>query len=62
MEGNTHLRVDVEDFAGVKKYAIYDVFKVAGASDKYRLTIDGYSGTAGEKINHVVCTYIFRKF
>ncbi|XP_035708153.1 angiopoietin-related protein 4-like [Folsomia candida] len=47
LEGYTQLRVDLEDWEG-KKYAMYDVFRVADAQEKYNLTVDGYWGTAGE--------------
>ncbi|OXA46109.1 Angiopoietin-4 [Folsomia candida] len=48
VEGFTQLKMDLEDWDGVKRYAMYDVFKVAGAQDKYRLKIAGYTGTAGD--------------
>ena len=47
------LRVDLEDYDGVRKYAEYTTLSVADASDNYRLTIDGYQGTAGDSM--VVC-------
>ena len=47
------LRVDLEDYDGVRKYAEYTTFSVADANDNYRLTIDGYNGTAGDSM--VVC-------
>ena len=47
------LRVDLEDYDGVRNYAEYTTFSVADANDNYRLTIDGYNGTAGDSM--VVC-------
>ncbi|XP_060784182.1 uncharacterized protein fgl2b isoform X2 [Neoarius graeffei] len=52
------LRIELEDLDGTKEYAQYDHFHVANESQFYRLTIDGYSGTAGnamqysKKFNH----------
>ena len=40
------LRVDLEDYDGVRKYAEYTTFSAADADDNYRLTIAGYNGTA----------------
>ena len=45
---NMMLRVDLEDYDGVRKYAEYTTFSVADASDNYRLAIDGFRGTAGD--------------
>ena len=47
---NVTLRVDLEDFDGIKTYAEYTTFKVADEADKYRLLIGEYSGTAGESM------------
>ncbi|XP_078684952.1 uncharacterized protein LOC144918264 [Branchiostoma floridae x Branchiostoma belcheri] len=44
------LRIDLEDWSGNKRYAEYDTFRVAGESDAYRLTVSGYSGTAGNSV------------
>ncbi|XP_073687738.1 uncharacterized protein fgl2b [Garra rufa] len=44
---NMSLRIEIEDFEGVKEYAHYDNFSVADESQQYRLSIGGYSGTAG---------------
>ena len=38
------LRIDMEDFDEVKKFAQYSSFKVGGALTKYTLTVSGYSG------------------
>jgi len=41
------LRVDLEDFEGNSAYAKYSTFRVADEVEDYKLTVDGYSGTAG---------------
>ncbi|XP_060072778.1 fibroleukin-like [Ylistrum balloti] len=38
----------LEDWNGVEKYAQYDNFYISSETDKYRLTVSGYSGTAGD--------------
>lgn len=47
---DTVLRVELEDFDGVKEYAEYEHFKVASERLLYRLTVGGYSGTAGDAL------------
>ena len=44
------LRVDLQKFSGTKVYAKYSIFSVGSKSDKYKLTIGGYRGTAGKII------------
>lgn len=44
------LRVDLQKFSGEKAYAKYSTFTVGSESQKYRLTVGGYSGTAGKNI------------
>ena len=41
------LRVDLQNFSGEKAYAKYSSFSVGSESDKYKLTVGGYHGTAG---------------
>ena len=41
------LRIEIEGFNNVTKYADYDVFCVANESEHYRLTVSNYSGDAG---------------
>ena len=38
----------MEKFTGEKAYAKYSTFSVGTESQKYKLTIGGYSGNAGE--------------
>ena len=47
---NVMLRVDLEDFDNDTRYAEYATLKVANESDKYRLLIGGYNGTAGDSM------------
>lgn len=46
------LRVDLMDFNGNIAYAKYSTFDVGPESDNYVLTVDGYSGDAGESLKH----------
>ena len=45
---NQELRVDLMDFEGNTAYAMYSSFAVGSASENYKLTVGGYSGTAGD--------------
>ena len=47
-EGSNTLRVDLGDFEGNRAYANYSTFSVSDGSTEYILTVDGYSGTAGD--------------
>ena len=42
--GQNVLRVDLEDFENETRYANYSTFAVGNETDKYRLTVGGYSG------------------
>ncbi|XP_068579304.1 uncharacterized protein [Cebidichthys violaceus] len=44
------LRVELEDFGSVMDYAEYEQFRVASERMRYRLTVGGYSGTAGDAL------------
>ncbi|KAM5237480.1 fibroleukin [Ctenodactylus gundi] len=44
------LRIDLEDFDGLKLHAVYDQFYVANEFLKYRLHVGGYNGTAGDAL------------
>ena len=44
---NYSLRIDMEDFEGETRFALYSQFAVASEEDGFRLTVGGYSGTAG---------------
>ena len=42
--GENVLRVDLEDFENKSRYANYSTFEVSNETDKYKLTVGGYSG------------------
>ena len=50
--GNYKLKIVLTDWSNVTKYAEYGTFRVAAESHKYRLSIWGYSGTAGDAMNY----------
>ncbi|CAC5390728.1 Fibrinogen-like protein 1,Fibrinogen-like protein A,Angiopoietin-4,Tenascin,Ryncolin-2,Angiopoietin-related protein 6,Fibrinogen C domain-containing protein 1-A,Angiopoietin-related protein 2,Microfibril-associated glycoprotein 4,Angiopoietin-related protein 1,Ficolin-2,Tenascin-R,Ryncolin-3,Ficolin-1,Fibroleukin,Fibrinogen C domain-containing protein 1 [Mytilus coruscus] len=47
-EGNHELMIDVEDWDGNTRYAVYRSFSIGDASTNYRLNISDYSGNAGD--------------
>ncbi|XP_022107440.1 microfibril-associated glycoprotein 4-like [Acanthaster planci] len=51
-QGVYRLRIDLEDFENNTAYAVYDTFRVADGSANYRLTVEGYSGTAGDALSY----------
>lgn len=46
--GKYELRVDLTATNNKMTYALYKTFTVGDENSQYRLTIGGYSGTAGE--------------
>lgn len=50
VHSNNELRIDLEDFDGNTAYAIYRNFKVGSESENYVLTVDEFSGTAGDSL------------
>uniref|UniRef100_A0A8C3RDT9 Tenascin C n=1 Tax=Cyanoderma ruficeps TaxID=181631 RepID=A0A8C3RDT9_9PASS len=50
-QGQYELRVDLRDKGDVA-YAVYDRFSVGDAKSRYRLRVDGYSGTAGDSMTY----------
>nr|XP_034306825.1 fibrinogen-like protein 1 [Crassostrea gigas] len=54
LSGLTTIRIDLEDYDGNKKYAEYSLFNVSDGNDHYRLTVSGYSGTAGDSLSSTV--------
>ncbi|XP_071162439.1 techylectin-5B-like [Mytilus edulis] len=51
-QGSYELRVDLEDFNGDKAYAKYSTFNIGDQSTNYILTVNGYSGTAGDSLKY----------
>lgn len=45
------LRIEMEDWDGRKKVATYDSFKIGSELDNYELTVDGFSGDAGDSLS-----------
>ncbi|XP_073447456.1 fibrinogen-like protein 1 isoform X1 [Aquarana catesbeiana] len=50
--GQHTLRIELEDWYGVKRHAIYRKFKVASEQNKYRLTAREYNGNAGNALSY----------
>ncbi|KAM6316094.1 tenascin [Podargus strigoides] len=50
-QGQYELRVDLRD-KGETAYAVYDRFSVGDVKSRYRLRVDGYSGTAGDSMTY----------
>ena len=48
----TELRVDLADFNGNLKFAKYRTFSIGDDGSKFRLTVSGYSGTAGDSLSY----------
>ncbi|XP_076999773.1 tenascin isoform X1 [Tamandua tetradactyla] len=48
-QGQYELRVDLQDH-GETAYAVYDRFSVGDAKTRYKLKVEGYSGTAGDSM------------
>ena len=44
------LRVELEDWNGVRVYAKYGTFNISDEQAKYRLKVGSYSGTAGDSL------------
>lgn len=44
------LRVELQDFNGLRRFAQYEQFRVASERLRYRLTVGGYSGDAGDAL------------
>ncbi|OPL33679.1 hypothetical protein AM593_01596, partial [Mytilus galloprovincialis] len=51
-QGSYELRVDLEDFNGDKAYAKYSTFNIGNESTNYILTVNDYSGTAGDALEY----------
>ncbi|KAH3791950.1 hypothetical protein DPMN_145440 [Dreissena polymorpha] len=44
------LRIDIEAFDGLKRYALYSAFSILSESRKYNLYVAGYNGDAGDSL------------
>ncbi|KAI8518307.1 cell surface pattern recognition receptor signaling pathway [Branchiostoma belcheri] len=51
-QGVYELRVEMEDFEGNSAHANYSIFHVEDEVHKYKLTVEGYAGTAGDAMAH----------
>ena len=51
-ESDSELRVELEDWDGVRVYAKYSSFKVRDASIHYTLEVSGYTGDAGDSLEY----------
>ncbi|XP_071144298.1 fibrinogen-like protein 1 [Mytilus edulis] len=50
--GKYELRIDMVDNSNNTRYAVYKRFSIGGAPSKYRLTVDDYSGNAGDMLTY----------
>lgn len=48
---NQQLLVEIEDFNGEKAHAFYDAFSVHSETEKYKLYVEGFSGTAKDSLS-----------
>ncbi|XP_061175691.1 ryncolin-1-like [Saccostrea echinata] len=46
------LRVDLQNFSDKKAFAKFSTFSLGSESQKYKLKVDGYSGTAGKSLEY----------
>ncbi|XP_052083793.1 ficolin-1-like [Mytilus californianus] len=45
------LRIELENFANEMRYAEYDSFQISDELSNYQLTVEGYSGNAGDSLS-----------
>uniref|UniRef100_A0AAG5DMM2 Fibrinogen C-terminal domain-containing protein n=1 Tax=Anopheles atroparvus TaxID=41427 RepID=A0AAG5DMM2_ANOAO len=50
--GRHEMLVILEDHEGGSAFALYDSFQIGSEADKYMLTVDNYSGTAGNSLSY----------
>ena len=48
------LRIDLEDFAGQRRYASYQGFRISSEGDGYRMSAENYTGDAGDSLSYHV--------
>ncbi|ELU18634.1 hypothetical protein CAPTEDRAFT_131141, partial [Capitella teleta] len=46
------MRVDLRDLEGETRFAYYSTFRIGSEAEKFKLTISGYSGTAGDAMEY----------
>ncbi|KAL5011835.1 hypothetical protein ScPMuIL_010386, partial [Solemya velum] len=51
-QSSYELMVNMSDFDGNSAYATYNVFNVGNAASMYLLTVNGYSGNAGDSLDY----------
>ncbi|XP_060089285.1 fibrinogen-like protein 1 [Heteronotia binoei] len=51
LRGETSLKIDLMDWQGETRYAIYDNFQMKNGKDKYRIWFGTFSGTAGDALS-----------
>ena len=49
---NYSMRVDLWDWGNGTAFAQYQTFRIDNENENFRLTVDGYSGTAGDSLNN----------
>lgn len=57
-QGWYELRIDLVSMADEQAYAAYQSFSLGDVDSKYKLSVDGYNGTAGNSLDH----HIGRRF
>ena len=50
------LRIDMTDYKGIHKYAVYSSIAVHNAANKYRLDLGNYTGNAGDGMRPKACS------
>ena len=50
-QANYSLKIEIEDWNGVKKQAMYDNFQVKSEEEGYELVVNGYQGSAGDSFS-----------
>ena len=54
-QGSYKLRIDLEDYSGNSRYAVYNLFTVGDEASQYKLDVGGYSGDACKIFNSIIC-------
>ena len=52
LTASAELRVDLADFNGNVRFAKYNRFSIGDDHSRFRLTVSGYSGTAGDSLSY----------